>query len=276
MSEVGEVNPEWRQWRAAAEELARGAGALVRRMLAEPRQVQNKGFRDVVTDADFAAQQLITDGIRQRFPQHGFWAEEENPDLPSAGPVRWLIDPVDGTSNYARGIPNFCVSIAVVTEEQVVAGVIYDPMTDELFSALRGQGCTINGQPVTVSAIDDLGDAIVALDWGRRHPVRAASAAALPHIVHRVKTLRAIGSSALTLAWVAAGRIDTHISYELSAWDIAAGTFMIEEAGGCVTTASGAPLVLDLRTTCVSSNGLLHETLLGLIQGVKVDEVTVE
>ena len=272
MSETGEVNPAWRQWRAAAEELARAAGVLTRRMLAAPRQVQHKGFRDVVTDADFAAQQLITDGIRQQFPHHGFWAEEENPNLPTEGPVRWLIDPIDGTSNYARGIPNYCVSIATSVEEQVVAGVIYDPMTDELFSALRGQGCTLNGQPVTVSAVNDLGDAIVALDWGRRRPVRAASATTLPRIVHRVKTLRAIGSSALTLAWVAAGRIDAHITYELGAWDIAAGQLMIREAGGSVTTATGAPLPLSARTSCVSSNRLLHETVLGLLRGIEVGE----
>lgn len=257
--------PEWQQWCDAAARQARSAGELLRRMLASPRQIQSKGFRDLVTDADFAAQALITQGLRQEFPHHGFWAEEENSELPTAGPVRWMVDPVDGTSNYSRGIPNFCVSIAAAVDEKVVVGVIYDPMSDELFSAVLGGGCTVNGRPVTVSQTDTLAEAAIAIDYGRRKVVRKRAIAAMLSFVHEVRNIRSIGSAALTLAWVAAGRLDAYLSFELGAWDIAAGTLMIQEAGGQVSTVEEKPLALVASTTCAASNGLLHEPLLSLL-----------
>jgi myo-inositol-1(or 4)-monophosphatase len=260
------VQAEWLQWRAVAEAAARDAGALLRQLLTEPRQIQNKGFRDIVTDADHAAQQRITNAIQSHFPDHGFLAEEENLALPATGPVRWLIDPVDGTSNYSRAIPNFCVSIAAAVEETIVVGVIYDPMTDELFSAVRGGGCTLNSQPVTVSTTATLDDAVIAIDWGRARAIRESSSAAFLRLVHQVRTLRTIGSSALTLAWVAAGRLDAHVSYQLSAWDIAAGTLLIQEAGGQATTVTNNPLALELQTSCASSNGLLHAQFLAAVR----------
>jgi myo-inositol-1(or 4)-monophosphatase len=248
-------------WQSTAETLARSAGTLIRQLLTSPRQIQSKGFRDVVTDADFAAQQLITNGLREQFPDHGFLAEEENPDLPSEGPVQWLIDPIDGTSNYSRGIPNFCVSIAALVNDKVVVGVIYDPMSDELFSARRQHGCTLNGVPIQTSNTPDLAEAILAIDLGRQHHIRQRSTETFLRLVHNVRSLRMIGSSALTMAWVAAGRIDGHLSYQLSAWDIAAGSLLIQEAGGRITTADNQPLVLGREVTCLSSNGMLHEEL---------------
>jgi myo-inositol-1(or 4)-monophosphatase len=263
-----ESKTEWQEWSAAAAGLALEAGGLLKRLLHEPRQMRSKGFRDIVTDGDFAAQQLITNGLRQRFPAHGFWAEEENPDLPTTGPVRWLIDPVDGTTNFSRNIPNFCVSIAATVSECVVAGVIYDPMSDELFCAVRGQGATLNGQPMHVSVTAEVSEATVANDWGRRQITRERSYTAVSRLVHRVRTLRTFGSSALTLAWVAAGRLDAHVAFELGAWDIAAGSLLIQEAGGCITTIENDPLPLAHSTTCYSSNGLLHLPLLAVIQGL--------
>jgi myo-inositol-1(or 4)-monophosphatase len=257
---------EWQQWRTAAAREARAAGALLRQMMSGPRQLHSKGFRDLVTDADFAAQQLITQGLRNEFPEHGFWAEEENSDLPTAGPVRWMVDPVDGTTNYSRGIPNFCVSIAAAVEETVVVGVIYDPMSDELFSAVRGQGCTANDHPVTVSQTSSLAEGAVAIDYGRRRIVRETAVAALLGIVHDVRNIRSIGSAALALAWVAAGRLDAYLSFELGAWDIAAGALMIQEAGGQVSTVDRRPLALVASTSCAASNGLLHEPLLALVE----------
>ncbi len=253
-------------WQSTAETLARAAGTLIGELLTTPRQIQSKGFRDVVTDADFAAQQLITNGLRQQFPTHGFLAEEDNPELPVEGPVQWLIDPVDGTSNYSRGIPDFCVSIAATVNDEVVVGVIYDPMRDELFSAHRGHGGTLNGQPLQVSPTADLAEAILAMDLGRQQHIRQRSTETFLRLVHNVRSLRMIGSSALTLAWVAAGRIDGHLSHQLSAWDIAAGSLLIHEAGGRITTASNQPLVLGRQVNCLSSNGLLHEQLATFIE----------
>lgn len=261
-----DINRAWLQWQDAAATLARAAGALLRNKLVEPRRVQSKGFRDFVTDADFAAQKLITTGIREQFPEHGFIAEEENPDLPSAGPVRWLIDPVDGTSNYSRNIPNFCVSIATTVDDEVVIGVIYDPMHDELFSAVRGQGCRLNGEPAQVSTTTTLADAIIALDLGRSDAIRGQSTTAMLQLVHNVRSIRTIGSAALTLAWVAAGRIDAHLAFQLSPWDIAAGTLLVTEAGGQATNAHHAPLSLNGPTSCATSNGRIHDPLLALIK----------
>lgn len=259
------ISLEWQQWCAAAAREARAAGALLRRMMADPRQLQSKGFRDLVTDADFAAQELITQGLRKEFPGHGFWAEEKNSELPTAGPVRWMVDPVDGTTNYSRGIPNFCVSIAAAVAETVVVGVIYDPMSDELFSAVRGQGCTVNDRPVSVSRTDSLADAAIAIDFGRGRNVRKTAIAALLRFVHDARNVRSIGSAALALAWVAAGRFDAYLSFELGAWDIAAGALMIQEAGGQVSTVDRQPLALVASTSCAASNGLLHEPLLALL-----------
>ncbi|MCP4425514.1 MAG: hypothetical protein GY803_13555, partial [Chloroflexi bacterium] len=136
----------------AARETAVSAGNLIRQKWSQPRQIKNKGFRDVVTDTDIAAQQLITDAIRARFPDHGFLTEEEDGNLPVDGPVIWVIDPVDGTTNFSRAIPTFCVSIAAVSaKNEVLAGAVYDPMRDELFSAAKGQGATLNGRPIHVS-----------------------------------------------------------------------------------------------------------------------------
>jgi myo-inositol-1(or 4)-monophosphatase len=256
----------WQAWRTVAEAAALEAGALIRRKLVEPRTVTSKGFRDLVTDADYAAQQHITALIRANFPEHGFLAEEEDAALPVAGSVLWIVDPLDGTSNYSRGIPNFCVSIAVAANAQIVVGVIYDPMHEELFSAVRGQGCTLNGQPMTVSPTADLADAVVSLDWGRRYEVRQAALSALLRFAHHVRSVRAIGSAALTLAWVAAGRLDAYINFNLSAWDIAAGVLLIEEAGGTASDLSGLPLSLAKNTTCLGVNRHLQGDLLALIQ----------
>jgi len=253
------------EWRAVAESAAVEAGALIRRKLAEPRELTFKGFRDPVTDADVAAQQQITAMIQQRFPDHGFLAEEANSALPTNGPVRWIIDPVDGTGNYSRALPIFCVSIAVVVEDELVIGVIYDPMRGELFSAARGRGCTLNGHPIRVSATATLDDALVSLDWGRQYEVRQAMFVALERFVHGVRSVRAMGSSALALAWVAIGRIDIYVNFHLSPWDFAAGLLLIQEAGGSTSDLAGQPIPLTSHSSTIVANQQLHPAFLALL-----------
>lgn len=263
---MNELTTTWQRWRVVAESTAVEAGALIRQMLTKPLHVTTKGYRDLVTDADIAAQKLITDQIRAHFPDHTFLAEEKNSELPSGGAVRWMIDPVDGTTNYSRGIPVFCVSIAVAVAEQVVVGVIYDPMREELFSALRGGGATCNGQPMQVRPTTELTEAIVALDWGRQLTTRQTSLNALTVFAHKVRSIRAVGSSALALAWVAAGRLDIYLNFNLSAWDIAAGTLLIHEAGGLTSGLDGQPVALVENVPCVAGNRLLHEQFLWLVK----------
>jgi len=252
-------------WRALAELAATQAGALLRQKLFEPRELKLKGFRDPVTDADVAAQQLITNLVRQHFPEHGFLAEEANSALPTAGPVHWIIDPLDGTSNYSRGIPEFCVSIAVAFEGEVVVGVIYDPMRDELFSGARGHGCTLNRQPLQPRTLPPLDDALVSLDWGRQEEIRQAMFTTLGRFIHRVRSVRAIGTSALALAWVAAGRFDAYLNYHLSPWDFAAGYLLLQEAGGRVTDLAGQPLNLMANGPILAATQSIHADLQKLV-----------
>jgi myo-inositol-1(or 4)-monophosphatase len=281
-------NEEILTWLQTAEEAARQAGALLRELVSQPRQLSQKGFRDLVTDADIAAQQLITRLIRDRFPEHGFIGEEDDPALPVTGPVLWVIDPVDGTSNFSRQQPNFSVSIAAAVPAAAVlagelsssarlagtvvqAGVVYDPMRGELFSAAAGQGCSANGQKIRVSTVSDLAPAIVALDWGHSHKNRRTVLAALNRFAHEVHSIRAIGSAALALAWVAAGRLDGYVQYALGPWDAAAGSLLVREAGGIVTTLDGQPWTLA-DAGCLASNGLIQDSFGQLVAESRVEQ----
>lgn len=250
----------------AAESAAQRAGSLLLEMSREPLDVTDKGFRDWVTDADVAAQQLITDLIRSRFPDHGFLTEEAAPDLPGKGPVIWIIDPLDGTSNYSRGQSNFCVSIAATIGQEVQAGVIFDPVRGETFSATVNRGSSLNGTPIAVSTVEDPSRSIVALDWGHSHSKRRRTLELLGCVAHDVHSVRAIGSAALALAWVAAGRLDAYLNVNLKRWDHAAGGLLIALAGGRFSTLSDGPVHLDRPTeSCLASNGLLHQSYVRLL-----------
>jgi myo-inositol-1(or 4)-monophosphatase len=163
-------------------EAAVAGGQLGRQMFSQPLQISRKGFRDLVTDADVAAQQVVTTLIRKHFPQHGFLVEEES-DLPAAGPLVWVVDPIDGTTNYSRSQPIFCVSVAAVNraDGQPLAGAIYDPMQDELFSAAAGQGAWLNSRQLHVSPVTTLAEAVVGLDWSRNHQTRRSTADVVTH-----------------------------------------------------------------------------------------------
>ncbi|MEM7532826.1 MAG: inositol monophosphatase family protein [Chloroflexota bacterium] len=256
---------QWETWRSVAEKAAREAGQIILQKREQPLQRISKGFRDLVTDADFAAQQCITEMVKTEFPTHGFLAEEEDAELPDVGDARWIIDPIDGTSNYSRHMTNFCVSIGVLSRDnQLVVGVIYDPLHDELFSATLGQGATRNRQSIHVSDIKELSEAALCLDWGRKFEERDLSLRTLSTLGHNVRTIRAIGSAALALAWIACGRLDAYLNYNLGAWDVAGGSLLVTEAGGTVSSMSGMPLVWGGREKigAVVSAGPFHQELL--------------
>lgn len=249
-----------------AEDVARRAGRLLLEKAQEPRELRNKGFRDWVTDADVAAQALITKQISSRFPHHGFLTEEASPDLPAEGDVIWIIDPLDGTSNYSRGQSNFCVSIAATARQEVQAGIIYDPVRREMFSAALNRESTLNGAPIAVSEVEDLSKSIVGLDWGHSPNKRRKTLELLEAVAHDVHSVRAIGSAALALAWVAAGRLDAYFNVNLKRWDYAAGTLLVALAGGRFSTVSDGPV--DLARSAESglaSNGLLHQRVVELL-----------
>jgi len=257
---------------SVAEDAALAAGKLARDKFGQPLQVSNKGFRDYVTDVDLAAQNKIVSIIQTAFPDHGFLTEEEDSSLPVDGPVIWIIDPIDGTTNYSRNIPVFCVSIAAVlnrpplVEEKVLAGVIYDPMRDELFSAARGGESNLNGRPIHASEIDSLDLALVTLDWDRSNHLRQAALDTIGRLVNDVNGLRSLSSAALALAWVAAGRLDGYINFKLMPWDVAAVSLIIAQAGGRLSDLKERPLSFtEENTACLASNGRLHEVLLDYV-----------
>ncbi len=254
-----------------AERAARAAGGLIKEMVSQPRELSSKGFRDIVTDADVAAQKTITDIIRGAYPDHGFVTEESDSDLPSEGPVVWVIDPIDGTTNYSRQLPEFCVSIgaAVQATGELLVGVVYDPARDEMFSGAKGMGSHLNGAPMRVSQVAEIGESLLGLDWSRSRPLRQAVLDALDATAHQVFTIRAVGAAAVALAWVAAGRLDLYMNYSLSAWDVAAAAVLIREAGGMVTDLDGIEWRLGGHDgSCAASNGINHAEFTGMIPGL--------
>jgi myo-inositol-1(or 4)-monophosphatase len=260
---------------STAETAARLAGKLAHDRWNMPRTIKDKGIRDVVTDTDVEAQKVITDTIAGRFPDHGFLTEETDDRLRNDGPITWIIDPIDGTTNYSRHFPVFCVSIAAVGRmssrgkgNEVLVGIVYDPMRDELFSAVAGQDAWLNGRSIQVTRTKALEKAVVALDWSHSAERRDKAIAALGRFAHEVNTIRAIGSAAMALAWVAAGRIDAYLNFSLQPWDVAAANLLIEEAGGNLTDIDGHLWSWpDHRGSCVASNRLLHGEFLHLVAG---------
>jgi myo-inositol-1(or 4)-monophosphatase len=245
---------------------AREAGhVLVDRMM-DPREVQIKGPRDIVTDADLAAEKIIVETIRSRFPDHALLTEEGGENAGTA-PYTWVVDPLDGTTNYSRRIPAFCVSIGIVHRGQLEAGVVYDPLGERLFAAERGRGATLNGAPLRVSRFDRVDHTVIGLDWAHSQENRREMAARVGRVAPACGTLRGIGVAALALCYVAAGWLDAYFHIGLKPWDLAAGLLLIEEAGGRVTDIEGCPWQPWGQRLLVS-NGRVHQALLDLMDGV--------
>jgi myo-inositol-1(or 4)-monophosphatase len=239
-----------------ARDAALAAGEKARGMFDQPYQVASKGPRDVVTGADIAAQTVITDMILEAFPDHGFMPEEEDGDLPAEGPVLWIIDPIDGTTNYSRWQPIFCVSVAAVrnepplTTDKVLAAAVYDPMQDELFTAMAGGPCLLeeeglHGRQLQTSSVADLKDAVIGLDLPLNEDTRQEMLDLINRLGHKVNVLRFLGSATLAMTWVAAGRLDGYLNLQLKPWDVAAAALLVTQAGGVVSDLSGNLLILD-------------------------------
>ena len=244
---------------------ARAAGQILRERFAQPHEVSSKGPRDIVTEADLLAQEAILAQIRAHFPEHQILSEEARHSLGAAGaPCRWVVDPLDGTTNYARGIPCFCVSIAVECQGELQVGVVYEPLGDRLFHAVRGEGAYLNGRRVHVSGCARLIDTLLDLGWARSPQARDISTRAASALGPAIGSARTMGSAALGLAAVAAGWEDAFFHPELAPWDMAAGVLLVREAGGTVTLPNGGPWDLS-SGMCLASNGTVHRALVELI-----------
>jgi myo-inositol-1(or 4)-monophosphatase len=240
------------------------AGALVRARFGGRQEVGFKGEVDLVTAVDREAERLIVDAIRAAFPDHGIQAEESPPQT-GASAYRWVIDPLDGTTNFAHGFPHVAVSVALVHDDASAVGVVHDPLREETFVAVRGAGARLNGAAVRVSPTTDIGQALLATGFGadrRRRP--GFYLAFLHEALTRAQCVRRAGSAALDLCYVACGRLDGFWEWNLQPWDTAAGRLVVEEAGGLVSDADGSPHRLAGKAI-VASNGGVHEALLALL-----------
>ena len=248
---------------------ARDAGRLLLEKAGRSLQVSNKGDINLVTEADLASEKLIIERIRSHYPRHAILAEESgasNVDETAApSEWKWIIDPLDGTTNYAHGYPCFCVSIAVERAGRIEIGVVYDPMLDELFAAERGQGATLNERIMRVSETEELNNAMLCTGFPYDVRERPDFARHFTNFTMRAQAVRRDGSAALDLAYIAAGRFDGFWEDGLNAWDIAAGVLLIEEAGGRVSDYRGA--ALNIYTPKVlASNGLVHEVMMQVLE----------
>ncbi len=250
----------------AAAEAALAAGAILRERYGKPHQITHKGAIDLVTEADLAAETAILDLLRQRCPAIGFLAEESSM-LPAAIPSApiWVIDPLDGTTNFAHHFPWFATSIGYSEGGSLKAGVIYQPLLDELFVAARGAGAWRNGEAIRVSPVSQLAESLCAT--GFPYDIRRTVGEvveALATVLPATQGVRRAGAAALDLAYVACGRLDGFWEINLKPWDTAAGVVLVEEAGGRLTDFGGAPHSPLGRET-VASNGRIHDALIALL-----------
>ena len=217
----------------AAEKAARAAGELLRQNYHLPRRVNAAEAHDIKLEIDVEAQQLITDLLLNEFSNHALYGEEGIVGDQSSE-HQWVVDPLDGTVNYFYGIPHFCVSIALRHHAEIIVGVIYDPIRDELWSVQKGGTPTLNGQEFRVSDRADLAEAVISVGLSKTGVTIESGLPVLQQMIHRARKCRLMGSAALDMAYVACGRLDAYIEQGVSLWDIAAGWILIETAGGMV------------------------------------------
>ncbi len=251
-------------FRRVAFEAAIKAGNITASMLEKPREVHQKGPRDIVTDADFAAEKAIIETITSWFPEHSICSEEK-PFHQGNSPYTWYIDPLDGTTNYFHRLPIFCTSVALAERGEVILGVVYEPINKRLFWAEKGHGAYLNDKPLRVSAISSLEDSLLGLDLPRLQALRVEFGATLQKLIETVGTIRAVGSAVLGLCFVAAGWLEAYLHLSLKPWDLAAGALIVEEAGGKVTQLGGKPWTIEAKAL-LASNGLLHEQFLRILE----------
>ena len=253
--------------------MAREAGARLREFFAQGVETEYKGDVDVVTVADRTVEKLIRGRLGEAFPDHGVYGEEGTRER-MEGEFRWYVDPLDGTTNFAHGFPQFCVSLGLEQrpaglgpdqDGTIVAAVIYDPMRDELYTAERGRGACLNGKPMRVSRTPELAESLVATGFPSRKRHHSPNVHFYHEFTLRSHGVRRAGSAALDLAYVACGRLEAFWEFNLNPWDTAAGILLVEEAGGRVTDFSGQPFQLDSREV-LASNGLIHAELVGLFE----------
>ena len=253
-------------FKATAVEAATIGGNILVEYVRSGFRIEYKNAVDLVTDADRQSEQAIIDTIRRNYPDHDILAEERGMESAGRSPYKWVIDPLDGTTNFAHGFPMYCVSIGLEHEGRMVLGVILDPTRQELFTAVSGHGTTLNGRRIRVSHTSALDAALLVT--GFAYDIRESRNNNLDYFSQfclRARGVRRTGSAALDLCYVAAGRFDGFWEMKLHAWDVAAGSLMVTEAGGRMSDFKGGTFSIDGKEM-VSSNGLIHGEMLDVLR----------
>jgi myo-inositol-1(or 4)-monophosphatase len=259
----------------AASKIAREAGALLREFYRKGVETEYKGDVDLVTEADRRSEKLIVERLHSVYPDHGIFGEEGTRSHIESE-FRWYIDPLDGTTNFAHGFPVFCVSmglehrpasIASAADGELIAGIIYDPLRDELFTTEKGKGAYLNGTPIHVSKTPDLAEALIATGFPSSKRHASPNIHFYQEFTLRSHGVRRAGSAALDLAYTACGRVDAYWEFNLNPWDTSAGALLVTEAGGSMTGFDGSPFKLDSREL-LATNGLLQNEMTTLFEAM--------
>jgi myo-inositol-1(or 4)-monophosphatase len=263
MTQPTDLLPESQSGRSVLEvciDAARQGGDLVRSRFLTEKKVSFKGWANIVTDVDLESEKAVLGLLASEFPHFNILSEESEP-VTSDSTYTWVVDPIDGTRNFAQGIPHFCVVVALAKGSDVVAGVTYDPMKDELFTAELGQGAFLNGTRISVSTREEIPESILGFDLGYVDERAGLALDMVRSLWPRMQGMRLMGSSALGLAYAAAGRLDLYFHHLLSPWDVASGLLLVKEAGGNVVDKQGQPANLFTPSVIASNSKLIGRFL---------------
>jgi myo-inositol-1(or 4)-monophosphatase len=246
---------------------ARAAGELLRSRIDSIQEVRHKGVVDLVTDVDVASENLVSGMLLEAFPTHAILGEEGGALGGDDTRYRWLVDPLDGTTNYTHGFPIFCVSIGFEVEGELSFGAVYAPCQAELYVAERGRGATLNGRPIHVSDVAELRQAMLATGFPYDRDAVPRALRSFEVLSFAAQAVRRVGSAALDLCYVASGRFDGYWEHQVKAWDLAAGALIVLEAGGQLSATDGTPFGVE-GGQVLSSNARLHPALVDALAGI--------
>lgn len=264
-----DTTPETAKLFHIAWEAAHAAGTLIRENWQRPKEIAYKGAIDLVTSVDRDAERCIVNILRQNFSDHSILAEEETDVTGSHNSYRWIIDPLDGTTNFAHGYPQFCVSIGLEHQQDMLLGVVYDPIRRECFSAIRGQGAKLDGQAIRVSATAELDQALLATGFPYDQRENADFYLSFfKAFMTRSQGIRRAGSAALDLCYVACGRLDGFWELKLRPWDTAASSLIVKESGGRISNFSGNDFSIRSNET-MASNDAIHTAMLEVMEQIQ-------
>ncbi|MFH1544704.1 MAG: inositol monophosphatase family protein [archaeon] len=243
---------------------AKEAGKIIMSQYGRAERLSDKSEKEILTKADLEAEKKIISTIKESFPDHSIYSEEKGKEETSSD-YCWIIDPIDGTTNFAHGLPFFCTAIGLKQGEEIILGVVLDPFHEELFVAEKGKGAFMNGKRISVSRKTDLRDCFFATGFAyERGPLMEKTLSLIKTFLVKSKSFRRLGSAALDMCFVSCGRFDFYWEYNLRPWDIAASSIIVKEAGGTITQPDGTALP-EFPSHVLASNGLLHEGLIKII-----------